>query len=217
MTLIRGLVSHLPALPTAAVVVVAVLAVGVADAMSITVAGYEFSDEKGGFTLLSATGEGTREDPFVVVEEVYGNGPAVLVIRPVGWLSAESRYDGELAIRLRKVVINRSGFSWGLFRLELREQEEQSSDYYDGLSFDQTDRLPRPFKSDVFRHIDEDLEPVDSVTFSAGMVDDGAAMAVEVSITDLTPVSEFYLRQSMNQPVSRLSPADPAEIAVAFP
>src|SRR4051812_15705463 len=43
--------------------------------------GYSFSDELGGFRLLSATGKGTEEDPVIVVEELYAVAPVTLVIR----------------------------------------------------------------------------------------------------------------------------------------
>lgn len=193
-------------------VALAVLGAGGACAEPIVVGGYEFSDELGGFTLLAASGRGTREDPFVLVEEIHGNGPAVMVVRLVGWLQLGEPMGSELGIRVRKVVVNRSGFPWGVFRMELREHRDVSSDYYDGLSFDQAQLMPRPFLSDVYLHADEDLEPDDSVTFSAGLVEDGGTVTMEVSITDPTPISTFYLRQSMNRPVALLMPRgeDPA-------
>ena len=40
-----------------------------------------FSDELGGFKLLSVTGSGSFLDPIVIVEEIMDVGPAVLVIR----------------------------------------------------------------------------------------------------------------------------------------
>jgi hypothetical protein len=40
--------------------------------------GLTFSDELGGFRLLSASGVSTVENPIVIVEEIFGDGPATL-------------------------------------------------------------------------------------------------------------------------------------------
>ena len=49
-------------------------------AASVTLEGITFSDEHGDFTILKVTGTGTLDDPFVVVEDVTGDTP-ILVIR----------------------------------------------------------------------------------------------------------------------------------------
>jgi hypothetical protein len=46
----------------------------------VTVEGITFSDEKGNFRLVSVTGKGTTDDPFVVKEEITGPNDPVLVI-----------------------------------------------------------------------------------------------------------------------------------------
>lgn len=42
---------------------------------------YSFSDELGGFTILSASGEGTSTDPVIVTEEFESATPATMIIR----------------------------------------------------------------------------------------------------------------------------------------
>ncbi len=43
--------------------------------------GLTFSDELGGFRLISVSGTGSILDPIVIVEEITGVGPTILVIR----------------------------------------------------------------------------------------------------------------------------------------
>ena len=59
----------------------AFLVPGPALAETWSTAGLSFSDELGGARLLSASGTGTRDDPIVLIEEIVGAGPAVLVVR----------------------------------------------------------------------------------------------------------------------------------------
>src|SRR4051794_28418572 len=62
-------------------VLAAMAAIGAAAADPVTVEGITFSDELGNFKLVSVTGKGTMEDPFVVKEEVTGPNDPVLVIK----------------------------------------------------------------------------------------------------------------------------------------
>src|SRR5258706_14224417 len=52
-----------------------------AQAAEYAAGGHSFSDELGGFRLLSATGRGTTEDPVIIAEELYAVAPVTLVIR----------------------------------------------------------------------------------------------------------------------------------------
>src|SRR5215470_3461309 len=54
---------------------------GGAAAAALSASGITFSDELGGFKVVSASGSGTLADPFVVVEEITGPQEPVLVIR----------------------------------------------------------------------------------------------------------------------------------------
>ena len=49
----------------------------------VTAGAYPFSDELGGFRVISASGIGTRDDPTVSVEELESADPATLTIRTI--------------------------------------------------------------------------------------------------------------------------------------
>src|SRR6266498_4095399 len=66
---------------------------------------YSFSDEQGGFKLLSASGKGTIEDPVVIVEELYNVAPVTLVIRNHDLVEGKP-FQAQLT--LVKRVVNRS-------------------------------------------------------------------------------------------------------------
>ena len=184
----------------------AALAFAPAAAEPIDVEGVVFSDELGGFRLVSASGSGTRDDPYVIEEHILGTGPAVLVIRGAG-ITGPRHYQGlRLTLFVRKIVINDSGFVWNRYNLELREHVNATSDYYDGLSFDQPKSTPRPFRSDRFPQVLEHEEPHDSLYFVGALVAPGERFSMDVVITDPTPRSEFYLRQSMEVPTASTGP-----------
>ena len=63
-----------------------------------TAAGLSFSDELGGFRLISASGAGTLADPLVVVEEISKLGSTVLVVR-----------DAQATQRLSQFQTHRAG------------------------------------------------------------------------------------------------------------
>ncbi len=174
----------------------------VAEGASFVLRGIEFSDERGGFRLLSASGRGSRADPFVLVEEIFGPGPAVLVIRGLDKLSGADRGEMRpIAIYLRKQVYNLTGDVWGHFDLELRQLLAEPSDYFDGLSFDQASTSPEPFASDRFRIIEPIMEPFDFLRFSGGELRPGAAASFDLVITDTSPGAIFYLTQLPKTPM----------------
>src|SRR5215469_5658754 len=78
-------------------------------AASVTVEGITFSEGCGDFTIVKVTGTGTLLDPFVIVEEVTGGTP-ILVIRgfdePFGDRIGSSHAMG---MAITKIVINRTG------------------------------------------------------------------------------------------------------------
>lgn len=167
---------------------------GAPRAETLEAGGYAFSDELGGFRLLSASGAGTRGDPIVLVEEIDDIVPAVLVIRrlPV----PARRPSGTLgALSLVKVVANRSGQIWVGFDLELQEEKDEPSVYGDGLSFDQIGRRPDDLSSDRFARHRSRFEPYDRIGFEDGHVDPGDTVRFSLTITDPTPKTEFYLVQ----------------------
>ncbi len=183
------------------------LTFGQAAAEPIDLDGVVFSDELGGFRLVSASGAGTSDDPYVIVEEIHGTGPAVLVVRGAGGRRNWGYGGPRLSFYLRKVVQNESGIVWNRYNLELREDVNKTSDYYDGLSFDQTHSAPRPFRSDRFPEVQENQEPHDSLYFTGAIIGPGQRVSMDVVITDPTPTVEFYLRQSMEVPTAAIRAA----------
>jgi hypothetical protein len=166
----------------------------------LSAGGLTFSDERGGFRLIAASGTGTRSDPLILVEEFTQMGPAILVIRgfktrgqddpdrPIQTVSS-----GSLVIT--KVVLNGSRRVWTGFDLELREIVDTPSPYGDGLSFDQMGSFAPTFGSDRFQNLRKLTEPYDLLDFGQGSVDPGAQVRFSFVITDPTPRQEFFLIQ----------------------
>ena len=164
-----------------------------------TAGGLEFSDELGGFRLISVTGSGSASDPIVVVEEITQVGPAILIVRGEQMIAlgnGAARKASFVNLAVIKVVINATHRVWTGFDLELQEELKKPSPYEDGLSFDQLGSFSdEPFASDSFTLTRRMPEPYDRVQFYDGSVDPGAAVRFNLFITDPTPASEFYLLQ----------------------
>ena len=174
------------------------LAAGAARAKDWTAGGLTFSDELGGFRLISVSGRGSIEDPIVIVEELTSVEPVVLVIRG----SQDRGREGAvipgrpiLYLAVIKIVLNRSRRVWGGFDLELQQELGSPSPYGDGLSFDQMGGFGARLHSDRFATNRQIYEPYDRVRFELGSVDPGAQARFRFFITDPTPVPEFYLLQ----------------------
>lgn len=162
-------------------------------AAEFSAGGYSFSDELGGFRLLSASGKGTPGDPIVVREELFAVAPVTLVIRNRERLLTHRGVGAELT--LVKEVVNRSERVWAGFEIELQEILGKPSDYGDGLSFKQFAAKPPDVASDVFAKNERTFEPSDRIEFRDGHVDPDGSAAFRVTITDPTPVAEYYLVQ----------------------
>lgn len=178
--------------------------VGVVMAMSVTTGagaepltseGITFSDELGGFTIRSLTGTGRLDDPFILVEEMTGDGDAVLVVRGL-----ESGFGNRVATQhatgfaLHKVVLNATGQNWLRYEIELREDLTASSPYEDGLSFGQAAERP-PERSDRFASIANVDEPYDGLSFADGIAEPGMTATFTMIVTDETPLSAFLIVQ----------------------
>lgn len=157
--------------------------------------GFEFSDRLGGFRILSVTGAGTIDDPIVIDQDLGGLGPFVITIR-------NARLAGSVAaapiLRLWVVsrVRNAAAGVWVGFDVELQEELRRPSDYWDGLSFDQTRGVDgNVFRSDRFLIGERIAEPHDRIRFKNGHVNAGTAVEFRFIITDMTPCDEFYLLQ----------------------
>jgi hypothetical protein len=170
-----------------------------APAEEFTAGGLRFSDELGGFRLISVTGSGSASDPIVVVEEITQVGPAVLTVSGQQMIAVENapaRKAAFVNLAVIKVVINGTHRVWTGFDLELQEELNKPSPYEDGLSFDQLGSFSdEPFTSDSFTLTRRMPEPYDRVRFYDGSVDPGSAVRFNLFITDPTPASEFYLLQ----------------------
>jgi hypothetical protein len=174
-------------------------------AAPITLGGITFSDELGGVVLHRGWGSGTSDDPFVLVEEITDDGPAVLIVRGLRQHAGDPANSLPLiGFVLYKIVTNRTGRDWHAFELELREKLEEPSSYEDGLSFGQATLQQRPFEADRFRAVDTTDEPLDAVVFSDGLVSPGQTVTVSAVITDYTPNQEFFLLQRREAPSAAL-------------
>ncbi len=188
-----------PLLITGAFLACAVLWAGSSQADTYNAAGLSFSDELGGFRLISASGAGTVADPIVVVEEITQVGPAVLVVRGAQLIQHQDQPAMTMSfihLAVIKIVINGTGRVWTGFDLELQEVPKQPSPYEDGLSFDQLGSFSgERFESDSFTNARRVSEPYDRVRYHGGAVDPGQVVRFNFYITDPTPKPKFFLLQ----------------------
>jgi hypothetical protein len=159
---------------------------------------FTFSDERGGFEILSISGTGTQADPVILTERIFGTEPVTLVVRadPAASDAGRTHVAGMFAFAMVKIVINDTPASWTGFSLELQESAGKPSGYFDGLSFDQlTQFRNRLATSDRFAKIAVEQEPRDRISFHAGSVTRRDRVQLVFNITDMTPIEEFYLVQ----------------------
>ncbi|MGH6916221.1 MAG: hypothetical protein ACREJ0_00790 [Geminicoccaceae bacterium] len=170
------------------------LAPGHGIAETWTTGGLTFSDELGGTRLVGASGTGTRDDPIILLEEITGAGPAVLVVRNTGHLDVSPAL-GFLTLSVVKVITNRGPWAWTGFDLELRRTLDQPSLYTDGLSFDQPQTFARVAKADRFAQTLQDDEPFDRIRFDGGNVGPTEYLRLDFDIVDVNGAAVFYLVQ----------------------
>lgn len=158
--------------------------------------GFAFSDELGGFAILSVSGSGRAGDPIVVVQELYQATPVTMVIRTLDKPDANGQMKPQLLIQFSLVIVvtNASKRNWAGFDLELQEVRGRPSTYYDGLSFDQLQSFAdRVFLSDRFAVFSDLIEPFDRIRFERGYVQHNETVRLKVYVTDVTPAKVFYL------------------------
>jgi hypothetical protein len=175
----------------------------------VTLNGITFSDELGGVVIHKGWGRGSIEDPYVLVEEITDDGPAILTVR--GLESRIAREMGPQALAgfaLIKIVTNSTRHHWNIFELELRQELERPSTYEDGLSFAQALRDLSGFTADRYGRVRRNDEPLDAVEFDDGTVHPGEVVTVRMMVTDYTPTPEFFLIQRREGQVAAL-PARP--------
>ncbi|MEN0000515.1 MAG: hypothetical protein AAF940_06490 [Pseudomonadota bacterium] len=159
-------------------------------------AGYTFSDEKGGFRIVHASGLGTRTDPIVLQFLIESVAPSTLVIRatrPINpFAHPRTHATGTLHFDIR--ATNETGQPWVATEFELQEKLRQPSEFGDGLSFDQRRESEGIFGADVYANHRLDFEPYDRLLFEDGVVDPRATGRFSLLVTDLTPTEEFFLQ-----------------------
>ena len=189
-----------------------------ASAIELRQGDLSFSDEGGGFTLKSVSGKGTLDAPFVIVEDVDNFREAVLVIRGFPALKNKIGTFHTAGAAFVKVVTNRSKDVWQNYQLELREVLSRHSSYEDGLSFAQNTPLTNTYTTSTFPIVQRIDEPEDVLAFSGKEVKPGETAEFRFLITDMSPVSKFYLLQQPLQPVSNApSPGvSPAKSVIAL-
>lgn len=171
----------------------------------IVLDGVAFEAAHGGLRLLDGWGRGSRSEPFVLVEEITGDGPAILTVRNLATRFGETTFLGNgMGFVLQKIVTNRTQRQWLVFEMELREYLELPSGYYDGLSFGQANDRRAFVGSDRFPDVDLHDEPADRLAFSGTVVEPGETVMVQVTVTDHSPLSTFYIIQRRSAPLAAL-------------
>jgi len=166
----------------------------------LTLNGITFSDELGGFALVDGWGGGSPDDPFVLLERITSDGPAVLVIRGLSTAFGNPLGSNHfVGFALTKVVVNGTQRVWRSFSLGLQASLGEDSTYYDGLSFGQDDSAVRTLASDLYGDVVVIDEPVDGMRFRDGQVGPGEQVMFRLMITDNAPKAEFYLVQQREQ------------------
>jgi hypothetical protein len=174
-----------------------------AQAEPVTLHGLTFSDELGGFEIKEVSGSGTLDDPFVLVEEIFDQEPAILLIRGMSHrFGNRIRSHHEIGFAMTKIVRNSTEQPWSLFNVELRELIDYYSPFGDGLSFGQASDAGRPFAADRFGDLIETREPYDGLQFIDGNVRPGETVSMSFVVTDTTPRWEFFLLQTRDSPLA---------------
>jgi hypothetical protein len=174
----------------------------VAESVSLSVNGVTFSDKMGGLILEEVTGEGSMDDPFVLVERLMDPNGGTLSFQ------AEPRFGNRIGSQhaiefsVIKVIENATNLPWTSFELELQSQLGIPSDYFDGLSFGQGSDAGRPFTASSFDQVTVTDEPFDRVEFDHGRVPIGGRVTLRFIISESEPLGEAYLLQRPSKPVA---------------
>jgi hypothetical protein len=167
-----------------------------ATAASITVEGVTFSDERGDFILLDVTGTGSLTDPFVVVEDVTGSEPVLVIRFPNERFGNRIGTRNLLGMAIVKLAINHSGTTWYGYWIEPRTIPSQSSPDSDGLSLGQGWSARPSMASNDFRHVRVVDHPYDALDFDDGRVEEGQTAVFEFVLTGSIWRSEIFVLQA---------------------
>jgi hypothetical protein len=165
---------------------------------------YAFSDELGGFSLITVDGIGTRDDPVRIGQIFRTASPVTLVIRATRPINPFGRPEDYSTGTIHMVldITNETGIPWIGFELELQERFEQPSVYGDGLSFDQRQLAHDGATSNAFANAHYDFEPYDRLLFEEGALNPNNRAEFRFLITDMTPIRTFYVRLDPRIPAS---------------
>jgi hypothetical protein len=178
-----------------------------AAAQGYSIDGVRFTAASDNLMLTGVGGAGTLEEPFIVAEEITGDGDAVLRIEVDGPAFGNRVHTlHAVGFALSKQVTNRTDRPWTFFTMELEFTVGEGSDYYDGLSFAQAATVNRPFRSTSFEQVDDLSEPRDMLRFSRGIVEPGQTAVFRFAITQTGRQPGFYLVQKVRSPVASLEP-----------
>lgn len=165
---------------------------------------YAFSDELGGFSIVTLGGVGTRDDPVRISQIFRTAAPVTLVIRATRPINPFGRPEDYSTGTIHMIldVTNETGIPWIGLELELQERFEKPSVYGDGLSFDQRHISHDGATSSAFANAHYDFEPYDRLLFEQGSLDPSNRAEFRFLITDLTPIRTFYVRLDPRIPAS---------------
>jgi hypothetical protein len=173
-----------------------------AESATLSVNGITFSDKLGGFILEKATGEGSMDDPFVLVERITDINGGILSFQVPPEFGNRIGSQHAIGFAMVKVIENATNLPWTSFEVELHSQLGTASDYFDGLSFGQDTNAGRPFTASAFDQITITDEPYDRVEFDHGRVPIGGHVTLRFVITESLPLGEAYLLQRPSKPVA---------------
>lgn len=156
--------------------------------------GLVFSEASSSFKITDVTGAGTRENPFVVYQDVLG----LDISLAVSGLTNASQHSlfNRPGFAISIVSRNLTGAFWRFYDHELQETAGVSSSENDGLSFAQGLGAIRPYTSDRYTQADEVTDVRDFINFYRGAgVNPGESVRFDYFITDTIPNQQFYIRQ----------------------
>ncbi|HKD44052.1 MAG TPA: hypothetical protein VKD24_00225 [Candidatus Angelobacter sp.] len=172
------------------------LAAAPATAAPVIVQGITFSDERGDFTILEVTGAGSLTDPFVVVEDVTGSEPVLVIRFPNEGFGNRVGTRDPMGMTIIKLAINHSGTTWYGYRIEPRTMLTLSSPDSDGLSLGQGWSARPSMASNDFRHVRVIDQPYDALDFDDGRVEEGQTAVFKLVLTASIWQSEIFVLQT---------------------
>jgi hypothetical protein len=181
-----------------------------AESASLSVNGITFSDKLGGFVLEKATGEGSMDDPFVLVERMTDPNGGTLSFQVQPGFGNPVGTQHFIGFAMIKVIENATDLPWTAFELELQSQLGIPSDYSDGLSFGQGSNAERPFTANGFDQVTIMDEPYDRVQFDHGRIPIGGHVTIRFVISESQLLHEAYLLQRPSKPVAEAPSTPPS-------